>query len=426
MRNSVFVGLDWAYRSHAVCVVDAQGSVLKHLTISHDAQGLGELRHALAAFGKALPIAIERPSGLIVDALVEAGHQVFAIHPNAVKASRPRYRSTNAKSDAGDAYMLADLLRTDGHRWHALQPQSAAIRGLRTLVRTRDDLVATRVRLANQLTALLDAYWPGATCIFAAVDSPIALAFIEQWSTARKLTARQIAAFCKRQGYSGRRSPGVLLDRLQAAAPSLCEPMLAQAYATAALALVALLKPLAAQIKSLDGHIALTMAALPQAISVMSLPRAGCICAARSWPNWVTYPSALPAPSSSAPRLASYPSPTSPARVAPSPSDGLATTACVGQSPVLQTIPAMPVPGQPASTKPRANAAAIIRTQCAYWLVPGLACSGASGPTAPNTTRPFTPAPVGSKTLKQVDTGCLIRRLSYEPGSGGPSVRSRS
>jgi transposase len=163
MRSCVFVGLDWAYRSHAVCVIDAQGSVLKHLTISHDRQGLSELQHALAAFGKALPVAIERPSGLIVDALVEAGHQVFAIHPNAVKASRPRYRSTNAKSDAGDAFMLADLLRTDGHRWHALQPQSAAIRALRALVRTRDDLVATRIRLANQLTALLDAYWPGAT-----------------------------------------------------------------------------------------------------------------------------------------------------------------------------------------------------------------------------------------------------------------------
>ena len=216
MRNSVFVGLDWAYRSHAVCVIDAQARVLKHLSVSHDRQGLDELRRALASFGKALPVAIERPSGLIVDALVEAGHQVFAIHPNAVKASRPRYRSTNAKSDAGDAFMLADLLRTDGHRWHALQPQSAAIRALRALVRTRDDLVATRIRLANQLTALLDAYWPGATCIFAAVDSPIALAFIEQWPTPRQLTARQIAAFCKRHGYSGKRSPGVLLERLQA------------------------------------------------------------------------------------------------------------------------------------------------------------------------------------------------------------------
>lgn len=281
MSHRIFVGLDWAYRSHAVCVIDAQGGVLKHLTISHDRQGLAELLHALDAFGKALPVAIERPSGLIVDALVEAGHQVFAIHPNAVKASRPRYRSTNAKSDAGDAFMLADLLRTDGHRWHALQPQSAAIRALRTLVRTRDDLVATRIRLANQLTALLDAYWPGATCIFAAVDSPIALAFIAQWPTARKLTARQIAAFCKRHAYSGKRSPGVLLDRLRAAAPSFCEPALARANATAALALVALLKPLVAQIKALDAHIAQAMAELPQAVSVMSLPRAGCICAAQ-------------------------------------------------------------------------------------------------------------------------------------------------
>jgi len=281
MSKSVFVGLDWAYRSHAVCVIDAHGGVLKHLSVDHDAQGLAELLRSLAAFGKALPIAIERPSGLIVDALVEAGHQVFAIHPNAVKASRPRYRATNAKSDAGDAFMLADLLRTDGHRWHALQPQSPALRALRTLVRTRDDLVNTRVRLANQLTALLDTYWPGATCIFAAMDSPIALAFVEQWPTARKLTARQIAAFCKRHAYSGRRSPGALLERLEAAAPSACAPRLAQANAMAALALVGLLKPLIAQIKAFDGHIAQAMDWLPQAVSVMSLPRTGCICAAQ-------------------------------------------------------------------------------------------------------------------------------------------------
>ena len=76
MTRSVFVGLDWAYRSHAVCVIDAQGSVIKHLTINHDRQGLGELQHALAAFGKALPIAIERPSGLIVDALLETEARV--------------------------------------------------------------------------------------------------------------------------------------------------------------------------------------------------------------------------------------------------------------------------------------------------------------------------------------------------------------
>jgi transposase len=281
MSHCVFVGVDWAYRCHAVCVIDAQGNVLRRLEVQHDRQGLSELLRALATFGTALPVAIERPSGVLVDTLLEAGHQVFAIHPNAVKASRPRYRSSNAKSDAGDAFMLADLLRTDGHRWHALQPQSSAIRALRSLVRTRDDLIATRIRLANQLTALLDTYWPGATCIFAAVDSPIALAFIEQWPVPRSLTTRQIAAFCKRHGYSGRRSPKVLLDRLHAAVSGCLEPQIAQANSVAALALVALLKPLATQIKALEAHIAQAMAALPRAASVMSLPRAGCICAAQ-------------------------------------------------------------------------------------------------------------------------------------------------
>lgn len=281
MTKRVFVGVDWAYRSHAVCVIDAQGVVLKRMTVAHDQLGLSELLRVLRSFGNALPLAIERPSGLLVDVLLEAGHQVFAIHPNAVKASRPRYRSSNAKSDAGDAFMLADLLRTDGHRWQPLHPASPALRALRALVRTRDDLVATRVRLANQLTALLDCYWPGAACIFTAVDSPIALAFIEHWPTPRKLTARQIDAFCKRQAYSGRRPANVLLQRLETAPASPCDSVLAQANAAAVLALVACLKPLLAQLKQLDVRIAQAMTQLPQARSIMSLPRAGCINAAQ-------------------------------------------------------------------------------------------------------------------------------------------------
>ncbi len=79
------------------------------------------------------------PLGLIVDALLEAGFSVVPIHPNVVKATRPRYRSHGGKSDASDAYLLADLLRTDGHR-QPLAPQSDDIRALRALVRGRDDL----------------------------------------------------------------------------------------------------------------------------------------------------------------------------------------------------------------------------------------------------------------------------------------------
>ena len=91
MTNEFFVGLDWAVHSHAVCVIDAAGAVRERFEIAHDREGLAELMRRLARFGASVRIAIERPSGLIVDALVEAGHQVFPIHPNAVKASRPRY-----------------------------------------------------------------------------------------------------------------------------------------------------------------------------------------------------------------------------------------------------------------------------------------------------------------------------------------------
>jgi transposase len=150
--------------------------------VRHDADGIAELIARLAQIAPAaeMPIAIERPSGLIVDALFEAGHPVVPIHPNVVKACRPRYRAAGGKSDPGDAYVLADILRTDGHRFRPLQPCSDEIKALRALVRARDDLVAERVALANRLRSLLDGFWPGAAAIFADVDSPIALSFLRR------------------------------------------------------------------------------------------------------------------------------------------------------------------------------------------------------------------------------------------------------
>ncbi|MGY0711702.1 IS110 family transposase [Azospirillum argentinense] len=218
----MFAGLDWGGDSHSVAVVDATGAVRSRFTVPHTAEGLAELRRRLARFGPpaGLPVAIERPSGLIVDLLLEAGHPVVPIHPNVLKATRPRYRSPGAKSDAPDAYMLADLLRTDGHRFRPLRPCSDAVKALRALVRTRDDLVAHRVALANQLRALLDGFWPGAARVFAAIDSPIALAFLECFPTpesARRLGKTRLKAFLAQHAYCGRRSPAELLARLHAA-----------------------------------------------------------------------------------------------------------------------------------------------------------------------------------------------------------------
>jgi len=120
-------GLDWGGASHSVCIIDGSGQLVAREQVRHDATGLAALLARLRAIAAPaeLPIAIERPTGLLVDTLVEAGHPVIPIHPNVVKACRPRYRAASGKSDPGDAYMLADILRTDGHRFRPLTPAGA-------------------------------------------------------------------------------------------------------------------------------------------------------------------------------------------------------------------------------------------------------------------------------------------------------------
>lgn len=281
-----FAGLDWGGATHAVCVVDEHGRAVAHFEAAHTADGLAELRRKLARWGEpgTLPIAIERPSGLLVDALVDAGHPVVPIHPNAVKAARPRYRMSGAKSDGADSYLLADLLRTDGHRFASLRPQSDAIRALRALTRGRDDLVATRVQLANQLRALLDAYWPGAGVIFADIDSPIALAFIRRYPTpdsARRLGEKRLASFLAAHAYCGRRSPAELLARLRAAPTGLVGEEEEEACGELARALATTLSNLVGRIATLTARVQHAMAELPDGKLVMSFPRAGQVCAAQ-------------------------------------------------------------------------------------------------------------------------------------------------
>jgi transposase len=281
-----FAGVDWGGATHAIGVVDEQGKATARFAAAHTADGLAELRRRLARFGPPadLPVAIERPSGLLVDALLQAGHPVVPIHPNAVKPARPRYRTSGAKSDAADSHLLADLLRTDGHRFAPLRPQPDEIRALRALVRGRDDLVATRVQLANQLRALLDGYWPGAATLFADLDSPIALAFVRRYPTpdsARRLGEKRLAAFLAQHRYCGRRSSAERLARLRAAPAGLVGETEEDASGELAAALAAILQRLVDQIAALTARIQHAVAALPEGRIVMSFPRAGQVCAAQ-------------------------------------------------------------------------------------------------------------------------------------------------
>src|ERR1700712_2682777 len=274
------VGLDWGGENHAVCIVDGTGRIVARLDVRHDASGLADMAARLQRIAPPaeLPIAIERPSGLIVDALLAAGYPVIPIHPNVVKACRPRYRAAGGKSDPGDAYMLADILRTDGHRFRPLIAVSDEIKALRALVRGRDDLVVQRVALANQLRSLLEGFWPGAAAIFAAIDSPIALAFLARYPTpdsASRLGDQARASFLVQHAYSGRRSAAELLARLRAAPAGLASDAETEARGEIVRALVGVLERLVNAIATLSSRIEQSVAQLPDGRIVMSFPRAG-------------------------------------------------------------------------------------------------------------------------------------------------------
>lgn len=278
-------GIDWAQEEHAVCVLDESGRVRARFRAAHTAAGIAELLAQLRRLAQPadLPIAIERPSGALVDALVVAGHPVVPIHPNAVKAARPRYSAASPKSDPGDAYLLADLLRTDGHRFQTLAPLSDETRALRALVRSRDDLVAERVALANQLRALLESFWAGAAAIFADIDSPIALAFLAEYPTpvhAQRLGPKRLDRFLARHSYCGRRSPDQLLERLRGAVTTTAGELEMQTKGELVRSFAAVLQTLAAQIAQIT-------AAVEHAVThhthawITSFPRIGRVNAAQ-------------------------------------------------------------------------------------------------------------------------------------------------
>jgi transposase len=283
---AVFAGIDWASREHAVCAVDARGAVVARFTIAHSVAGMAELLRRLRKLADRdeLRVAIERPSGLLVDTLVEGGIAVVPVHPNAVKAARPRYSAAQGKTDLGDAYLLADLLRTDGHRFRTLAPLSDETKALRGLVRVRDDLVAQRVALGNQLRSLLEEFWPGAAAVFADVDSPIALEFIDRYPTPRSadsLGEKRMKAFMARHAYCGRRSAQELLERLRSAPRTAAGELEAEAKGECVRALVAVLRPLVSQIATLTAAIEHAVEVHPDGKIFTPLFRSGRVCAAQ-------------------------------------------------------------------------------------------------------------------------------------------------
>ncbi len=287
----LFAGIDWASAEHAAAVHDDAGRALASFMVAHSEEGLDKLVGRLRAFGEPgeLTVAIERPDGRLVDRLLEAGHPLVAVSPNAIKAWREGEVVSGAKSDPGDAAVIAEYLRLRFHLLKPLRPFSDHTRALRAAVRARGDLVAQRTAAHNQLEATLDAFWPGAKEVFSDVTCKIALAFLQRYPTpasAERLGDKQMAAFCKKHGYTGRRSPAELVERLRRAPVGIAAGAETAARKVAVLGYVAVIASLNAAIKDLDKEVATRLGEHPDGEIFTSLPRSGSISAAQMLAEW--------------------------------------------------------------------------------------------------------------------------------------------
>lgn len=268
-------GIDWAKGEHQVLVADEGGLELFKDTIAHEEQVIERLCSTLQRLGVER-VAVERPDGLLIERLLDAGLLVFAIHPNQVKAARARFRA-GGRSDRCDAFVLSELARTDSHRFRTLTPDSDETKALRALSRAREDPAQARVALDNQLRAELEAFWPGAVRLFSEIDSPIALQFLERYPTpvdARGLGEKRLAAFLARNGYCGRRSPGELIERLRSPPQGRSGEAETEARRQVTLSLVQALRPLVERISVLTAEIAHAVRTHPDGeVLPLALPR---------------------------------------------------------------------------------------------------------------------------------------------------------
>lgn len=270
-----FAGVDWASEKHDVLVQDADGDEVLAATFTHDERGLSALCRTLVRLGVVL-VAIERPDGLLIERLLDCGLRVMAIHPNHVAAARPRFRTSGGKSDRFDAFVLYELARTDHHRFRVLVADSDDTKALRALSCAREDLVQTRVALANQLRAELERFWPGAAQVFADIDSPIGLAFLARYPSppdASGLAEKRLPAFLARHAYCGRKQPAQLLAKLRDAPTGRAGDAEIEARRAIVLELVAALKPIVAKISELTCEIAHRVRTHPDGRVFLSLFR---------------------------------------------------------------------------------------------------------------------------------------------------------
>ena len=269
--------------------MDGEGRNLASRRLPEGLEGI-RLFHELAATHIDDPaeviVGIETDRGLWVTALVAAGYQVYAINPFAASRYRDRHNVTGAKSDPGDAKMLADLVRTDRHNHRPVAGDSSSAEAIRIMARGHQNLIWTRTRHTNALRNSLLEYYPAALVAFDDLASNDCLSVLTKAPTparGAKLTTGQIQAALRRGGRQRnieRRTIEIqsALRTSHLAAPS----PVADAFGATTIATVAIITELNRQIRQLETTLAVSFKQHPDSDIYLSLPGFGVVLGARA------------------------------------------------------------------------------------------------------------------------------------------------
>jgi transposase len=260
----LFVGDDWAEDHHDVEVQDRTGRRLGKARLPEGIAGIARLHELIAGFAgedlrpEQVLIGIETDRGPWVTALVAAGYTVFAINPRQVARYRERHGTSGAKSDAGDAHVLADMVRTDAHQLRAVAGDSALVEGIKVAARAHQNLIWDRHRQLLRLRSALREYFPAALEAFddlAAADALDLLGAAPDPERAARLSRSRIAAALRRARRRDVEAKAEKIQTLLRTEQLTQPPDLVAAYAATTAASVAVITAFTGQITALQGQV---------------------------------------------------------------------------------------------------------------------------------------------------------------------------
>lgn len=284
----IFVGDDWAEDHHDVHVMDEAGKRLASKRLPEGLAGIRALHEMIAEHADDVGqvfVGIETDRGLWVTALTAAGYLVWAINPMAAARYRDRHHVSGAKSDAGDAKLLADLVRTDRHNHRKIAGDSPDAEAIKVLARSHQSLIWARTRHTNMLRSALREYYPAALEAFDSLSERDALAVLGRAPTpdqGARLSLSKISAALKAAGRQRNIESRASAIQTALRAEHLGAPaQLAAAFGATTTAAVHVIAELNTQIAALDTELADHFEKHPDADIYRSLPGLGVILGAR-------------------------------------------------------------------------------------------------------------------------------------------------